>query len=183
MAGVTVLGAEYAVINELVLPYDTTVTDARRLGYFKAFRRSLIWFGIGLLIAGVFWLITRWNDPLILFFYLFFLGLSLVRIIYYLVRWLVARSALGKIPVGQIAIRVDRTGMGSATAGMPWTQVEQVSAETPWWSKVPQLVLIGAGQRSVLRLDQIPAVLSTVDNAVRVLSDGQCRIDTRKLDR
>lgn len=183
MAGVTVLGAEYAVINELVLPYDTRATEARRSAYFLSFCTSLIWFGVGAVIALVIWFITRWNDPLTVFFYIAFGALTVARIVYYLVRWLLARHTLKKIPVGQIAIRVDRSGMGSATAGMPWSMVEQVVARTPWWTRIPRLELSGGGQHSVLRLDQIPATLSTVDNAVQVLSGWQCRIDTDKLDR
>jgi|GEM_PF-4816967 len=183
MAGVTVLGAEYAVINELVLPYDTKLTEARRSRYFLAFAIGLGSLLLSAMIAALLYLFFRWNEPLVWFFYAFFGALNLARIIYSLVRWLLARSTLKKIPVGQIAIRVDRTGMGSGSAGMPWSQVEQVAARTPWWSRSPRLELTGGGQRSVLRLDQIPALLATVDNAVRVLSAGQCRIDTSKLDR
>ena len=183
MAGVTVLGPEYAVVNELVLPYDPTATEARRDKYRKAFIRSLIGLGISIVIALALFLLFRWNDPLIWFFYGVFGAVNLARIGHALTRWMLARRTLARMPRTHPAVRVDRTGVGVDTLGMPWHEVTHLTARTPWWTKASRLELHRGTEKAMVRLDQLPAVVSTVDQAVRVLSGSDCRVDTRQLDR
>lgn len=183
MARVTVLGPEFTVVNELVLPYDPTATEARRDRWRKAFVKSLVGLGISILIALVLFLVFRWNDPLIWFFYAVFGALNLIRIGVALTRWLLARRTLARMPRTHPAVRVDRAGVGVDTLAMSWPEVTHLVARTPWWSTEPRVELHRGEERAIVRLDQLPAVLSTVDQAVRGLSAGHCRIDTRELDR
>lgn len=171
------------MVNELVLPYDPTVTEARRDKYRKSFFRSLIGLGISIVIAVVLFLIFRWNDQLIWFFYAVLGAVNLVRIGYALTRWMLARRALARMPRTHPAVRVDRTGIGVDTLSMSWHEVSHLTARTPWWTNASRLELHRGDEKAVVRLDQLPAVVSTVDQAVRVLSGTNCRVDTRELDR
>lgn len=183
MALVTVLGPEYAVVNELVLPYHPMLTEARRDKWRKSFFRSLIGLGISIVVALALFLLFRWNDPLIWFFYGVFGALNLARIANALTRWLLARRALARMPRAHPAVRVDRTGVNVDTLSLAWPEVELLTARTPWWSNASRLELHRGSEKAIVRLDQLPAVVSTVDQAVRVLSGDHCRVDTRQLDR
>ena len=179
----TVLGPEALVANELVLPYDSTVTEARRNGWRKAFVWALVGLAISAVIAGVMYLVFRWNDPLILAFYGLFGVLNLYRIVNSALRWVLASRTLKRTPWGTTAVQVDRDGVGLGQQFVPWAEVTLLRARTPWWRKESWLELSHGDQRAKLRLDQVPAVASTIDQAVRTLSGGQVRVDTRQLDR
>ncbi|MGD7707515.1 hypothetical protein [Microlunatus sp. Y2014] len=177
----SVLGT-FVEINELVLPYDETATKARRDRYFKSFLFAIVGLVVSALIALVFWLIFRWNDPLIWGLYIAVGALSLFRIGYALTRWLINRRTHKRMPDGT-AVKVDRSGIIVGDGHGTWDEVTSVVAVTPWWSKSARLQLTTTSDRSVLPVDQLPAVLSTVDSAVSVFSQGRHRIDTSRLDR
>ncbi len=131
----TVLGPEAVVADELVLPYDPTLTQARADAWRKGFFRSLIGLGLSVVIAGVIFLITRWNEPMIWFFYGFFGLLNLYRVTNALVRWQSAVGVLRRTAWGTTAIHVDRDGMQLGQTAASWAQVALLRARTPWSRK------------------------------------------------
>lgn len=142
----TVLGPEAVVADELVLPYDPTLTQARADAWRKGFFRSLIGLGISVVIAVVIFLITRWNQPMIWFFYGFFGLLNVYRVTNALARWRTAVAVLKRTPWGTTAIQVDRDGIGMGRTHVSWAQVALLKARTPWSRK-----------DSLLELSTVPA--------------------------
>lgn len=189
-AGTPAAGGQ-PVINDLVLPYELGPTEQRVNVRFRLFLMRCLFSSISILIMLGLWVwntrfrgVTNYFDePLIRIMYIAYGAITLLTLGTALGRWLFERRRLKKVVGRQIACRVDRNGVALGDLQLAWAQVDEFAARTPWWSKLGRYELIAGENRERLLTDQLPVAPSTVENAVRVFSDDQVRLDTRALDR
>ena len=109
------------------------------------------------------------------------LGYSLIWLVFAIIRWGTAKSALHAV-APTVAARIDRQGIWLQGAFLAWGTISQIIAQSRRFSMAPFLrIVVSGGQRYQLNLGDLDVMPGTIDASIRAFSQGRQWIDTSKL--
>jgi hypothetical protein len=170
-------------IDELLVPFD----DSRLRERVRSRRRGLWGRVVSLVItAGVLALLYFFGGEQrqgsgYVGVYGVVLGISLAWLLGYLVAWLRARRALGRVGSGT-ALRVGRPGIQVARTFTPWAEVTGLAMVARRGRGTVFEVRRASGPPVSVPLEQFDVHPATLDSTVRAYSGGRHGVDLSALD-
>lgn len=170
-------------IDELIVPFD----DSRLQDRVRRRKRGLWGRVVSLVItAGVLTLLYFFGGDArqgsgYLTVYGVVLGISAAWLVGYLVAWLRARRALGRVGRGT-AVRVGRPGIQVARSFTPWAEVTGLAMVRHRGRGVAFEVRRTSGPPVSVPLEQVDVHPATLDSTARAYSGGRHGVDLTALD-
>ena len=170
-------------IDELVVPFDDRQLVERVRRRTRGLWGRVISLGITIAILAALYFFAggREQGSGVLGVYAVILGISVAWLVGYLVAWLRARRALGRIGTGT-AVRIGRPGIQVARTFVPWAEVASLAKVRRRRQGTVFEVSRVSGQPVSVPLEQFDVHPATLDSTSRAYSGGRHGVDLAALD-
>ncbi|SDT36947.1 hypothetical protein SAMN04488543_3993 [Friedmanniella luteola] len=170
-------------IDELLVPFDDRQLRERARRRKRGMWSRVVSLGITAAILALLYFFggEQRQGSGFLRVYAVILGISLAWLLGYLVAWLRARRALGRVGHGT-AVRVGRPGIQVARTFTPWADVTGLAMVRHRGRGVAFEVRRASGPPAAVPLDQFDVHPATLDSTARAYSGGRHGVDLSALD-
>ncbi len=170
-------------IDELIVPFDDRQLVERVRRRKRGLWSRVISLGITLAVLAVLYFFAggREQGTGVFGVYGVILGISVAWLVGYLVAWLRARRALGRIGTGT-AVRIGRPGIQVARTFVPWAEVTGLAMVRRRRQGTAFEVSRLSGPPVSVPLEQFDVHPATLDSTARAYSGGRHGVDLGALD-